>query len=119
MLSARPPSDRRRWTEQDARRVLAALDRSGQSVRAFAEGHGIDPQRLYLWRRRFASVAGGDATTFQELTVPPSRASSVDRGVTAAFEIVLASGVVVRVPASFDMVSLERLLHVLTRAHAC
>jgi hypothetical protein len=45
------PFDRRRWTEQDARVVRAPLERSGQPVRVFAEEHGLDPQRLYVWRK--------------------------------------------------------------------
>ena len=44
----RSPFDRPRWTEEDARVVLAALERSGQPVRAFAEENGLDPQRLYM-----------------------------------------------------------------------
>lgn len=108
------PMDRPRWTEEDARAVLGALGRSGKPVRVFAEEHGLDPQRLYLWRRRLGAVAEGDTTTFRELIVrPPSR----DAG-GSAFEIVLGSGVVVRVPASFDATALARLLKVL-QASAC
>jgi hypothetical protein len=92
------------------------LDRSGQSVRTFAEAHGLDPQRLYGWRRR---VAGGDRTTFQELTIrPPSPATTFDAA-SGAFEIVLASGTVVRVPPAFDAAALARLLDVLVQARAC
>jgi hypothetical protein len=104
---------RARWTADDARAVLAALDRSGQSVRAFAEEHGIDPQRLYAWRRR---VAGGDAITFHEVTVRPVIATEAPAGV---FEIVLASGVRIRVPSSFDAAALTRLLDVLEPTRAC
>jgi hypothetical protein len=109
------PFDRRRWTEQDARFVLDALERSGKQLREFAEEHGIDPQRLYVWRRR---VASGDRTTFRELIVRPSAPSARD-GAGLPFEIVLASGVVVRMPPSFDATALARLLEVLTQARAC
>jgi transposase-like protein len=101
------PFNRRRWTEQDARSALAALERSGKSVSIFAAEHGLDPQRLYMWRRR---LAGGERTTFQEVIVRPSVGAP-------AFEVLLASGVVVRVPSSFDGDALARLLEVL--AHAC
>ncbi len=108
MLAKHPssPFDRPRWTEQDARVALAALERSGKSVSVFAAEHGLDPQRLYMWRRR---LAGGERTTFQEVIVGPSLAAS-------AFEVVLTSGVVVRVPSSFDGDALARLLEVLARA---
>jgi transposase len=113
MLSKRPspPFARPRWTEQDARVVLAALEQSGKPVATFAAEHGLDAQRLYAWRRR---LGGAEPTTFQELIVRPSPAASLGD----PFEIVLPSGVVVRVPISFDAVALERLLTVL-RAGAC
>ncbi|HEY4178765.1 MAG TPA: transposase [Kofleriaceae bacterium] len=108
MLTKRPssPFNRPRWTEEDARAALAALERSGRPVGVFAAEHGLDPQRLHAWRRR---LAGGEPTTFRELIVrsPPAAAS---------FEVVLASGVVVRVPSSFDGDALARLLDVLARA---
>jgi|SRR5579862_5243403 len=108
MLTKRPssPFNRPRWTEEDARAALAALDRSGRPVGVFAQEHGLDPQRLYAWRRRLAK---GEPTTFRELIVrsPPT---------AAFFEVVLASGVVVRVPSSFDGEALARLLDVLARA---
>jgi transposase-like protein len=88
------------------------LERSGKSVARFATEHGVDPQRVYYWRRR---VAEGDGTTFREVIVRPSRLQQE----TAAFEIALASGEVVRVPASFDSDALARLLDVLARARAC
>jgi transposase-like protein len=111
--------DRPRWTEADARAVLDALERSGKAVRVFAEEHGLDPQRLYLWRRRLATVAEGDTTTFRELIVRPSATTSLRGAESAPFEIVLASGVVVRVPPSFDAAALGRLLEVLTQDRAC
>jgi transposase-like protein len=67
--SDRSPFDRPRWTERDAREVLAALRRSGKPVSVFAAEHGLDPQRVYLWRRR---LGGAERTTFQELIVRPA-----------------------------------------------
>ena len=110
---SRSPYDRPRWNEADAREVLAALDRSGKPVSAFAVEHRLDPQRVYLWRRR---LGGAERTMFQELVVRPSSAHD-PQGV--AFEIVLATGVMIRVPASFDPMSLSRLLGVLGQGNAC
>jgi len=39
----RSPFKRPRWTEQDAREVLAALARSGNPLSAFALDHGLGP----------------------------------------------------------------------------
>ena len=114
---ARSSFDRPRWTADDAREVIAALDRSGQPVSAFAAEHGLDAQRVYLWRRRLRTgSAGAERSTFQELVVRPS-ALGVSDG--ARFEVVLASGTTVRVPPSFDADALVRLLDVLGRAVAC
>ena len=102
------------WTEQDARNALAALQRSGKSVRAFSTEHGLDPQRLYSWKRR---LGGAELTTFQEVLVRPAPRISLANG-HAPFEVVLPSGVIIRVPASFDAEALERVLGVL-RTDAC
>jgi hypothetical protein len=104
-----------RWTEQQAREVLVALEASGKSVRAFAAEHELDPQRIYSWRRR---LAGGEPTTFREVIVQPPARLTVGPA-QAPFEIALANGAVVRVPASFDAAALTRLLAVLAQAHAC
>jgi transposase-like protein len=98
-----------RWSEEDARQVLHALERSGQPVSAFAAEHGLDAQRVYLWRRRLGARA--ERTTFREVVV---RAAGADR-----LEIVFPSGTTVRVPAGFDDDSLERLLVAVSRAGAC
>jgi hypothetical protein len=112
----RSPFNRPRWTERDAREVLAALARSGKAVSVFAAEHRIDAQRVYLWRRR---LGGAERTTFQELIVrPPAPRSAADPEGTA-FELVLASGEIVRVPPSFDSAALTRLLEVLAQARAC
>jgi transposase-like protein len=105
---------RLRWTEQDARNALAALQRSGKAVSVFAAEHGLDPQRLYSWRRRLGKA---EPTMFQEVIVRPAARISVTDG-DAPFEVVLRSGVVVRVPTSFNATALERLLEVL-RTGAC
>jgi transposase-like protein len=112
----RSPFNRPRWTEQDAREVLAALQRSGKPVRAFASEHGLDPQRVYLWRRRLGVAEG---TTFQELIVRPAARDREANADGAPFEIALTSGDVVRVPSSFEAVALARLLDILIRARAC
>ncbi|MBA3844476.1 MAG: hypothetical protein H0X39_17975 [Actinobacteria bacterium] len=108
------PFNLRRWTEHDARHALDALERSRKGVAVFAAEHGIDPQRLYAWRRR---LGGAEPTTFQELIVRPPPRLSLAAG-AAAFELALPTGLVVRVPASFDASALDRLLGVLER-RAC
>jgi hypothetical protein len=109
------PFHRLRWTEEDGRNALKALHESGKPVSVFAAEHGIDAQRLYSWRRR---LGGAERTTFQELIVGPAARVSVT-GREALFELVLTSGVVIRVPPFFDGAALQRLLEVLRPAGAC
>ena len=111
--AARSPFNRPRWTERDAREVLAALRGSGKSVSEFAAEHGLDPQRVYLWRRRLGKA---EPTIFQELIVRPAAVRDVAGN---SFELDLASGDMVRVPPSFDGAALARLLEVLAQVRAC
>jgi hypothetical protein len=112
----------RRWTVDEAKDALAAQERSGLSLRAFATREGLDVQRLERWRRRLAEVA---VPGFEEV-IPPVAAAAphddVDHGDTVQrerFEIVLREGRVLRVPVSFDASSLRRLLEVLAWERTC
>jgi hypothetical protein len=59
-----------RWTEQDARRVLEELDKSGETVAGFALRRGLVPQRLFWWRKRLERVATCESKpTFIPVTV--------------------------------------------------
>ena len=102
--------------------MLAAWDRSGLGLGAFARREGLDPQRLTRWRRQLASSPV--ATAFEEVLPVRREAALVLREETAAraegrFEIVLGSGRVVRVPASFDASALRLLLGVVDEVRAC
>jgi transposase-like protein len=101
----------RRWTAEDAKQALTELAQSGLELRAFAVREGLDPQRLWRWRRQLAETA---APTFEEVVRPdaPSarHAEAPAPALRERFEIVLTSGRVVRVPASFDASALRQLL---------
>jgi hypothetical protein len=58
----------RRWTERDAREVLLAQRRSGQSIVAFARETGLSAERLYWWRRRLGAAEQQERPTEPELT---------------------------------------------------
>ncbi|MHB8533588.1 MAG: IS66 family insertion sequence element accessory protein TnpA [Solirubrobacteraceae bacterium] len=91
---------RKRWSERDAREAIAALEESGQPVSVFAARHGLDAQRLYLWRRRLRQ---------------PGRPAFIEVKSAAGrcIEVELQSGRVLRVPERFDAESLRELLEVL------
>jgi hypothetical protein len=85
-------------------RLVRSVRRGGKPVSGFAADHGLDPQRVYLWRRR---LGGAEPTTFQELIVRPAARRVVADAAESGFEIVLASGDLVRVPPSFDGAALH------------
>lgn len=45
----------RRWTAEDARRILAAWRSSGLSAAEFGRRHGFDKQRIGWWKKQLAS----------------------------------------------------------------
>jgi len=115
-----PYSQRRRWGVPEARAALNALAASGLSVSAFAEQEGLDEERLYRWRRRFARErkAEGRAVTPTTPAIIELRAAtgpSPRRTETEAVEIVLMSGVVLRVAETIDPDRLTRLVAALER----
>lgn len=89
----------------------------GQAGEPLRRGARCGSARVYLRRRRLGK---DEPTTFQEIVVRPLSGREDGRGEDGVpFEIALASGDVVRVPASFDETALARLLDVLARTRAC
>jgi hypothetical protein len=91
-----------RWTEDDARAALDAQARSGLAPTVFADREGLDPQRLTRWARRLAD-AGGEAPAFVE----------IGAGLPATLEVVLVSGLVLRVRESIAPQTLRELVEAL------
>ena len=104
---------RQHWRKDDARLVLDAWRRSGQTMSAFARLYGIQYERLARWKRRLRGEPNGEpgeAVRFHPVRVRPvARQShdSVDR-----IELVLSKGRSIRVPHGFDAEDLRRLLAV-------
>ena len=93
---------RRRWREEDARKVLDHLESSGLSVREFAAKAKLSALRLHRWRTRLGA-AGPAAPAFVEIKATSG----------AMIEVVLRSGYVVRIPDGFDEDTFRRLAAVL------
>jgi hypothetical protein len=53
-MSRQLPASDRRWSEADARVLLADWQRSGLPMAAFARRHGFNAQRLAWWRKRLS-----------------------------------------------------------------
>lgn len=103
----------RYWREPDARAALAALARSGLTVRAFALQEGLSEHRLVRWRRlleendRRQTVA--DGLPFVEIR----------HAAPAMVEVVLRSSRVVRFSSDLEPCALRRLVDALEDEATC
>lgn len=94
------------WTAAEARRIIKEHAASGLSASAFARRQGFDDARLHRWRRQLANELSGSA----EATTPAIIELRSERQRVEAVEIVLASGVTLRVPETFDPAAVARLV---------
>src|SRR5579862_9705204 len=89
----------KRWTSGQARMVLGAAAKSRSSLVAFARRHGVDVRRLYWWSRQRPRAS--KPVSFKEVAF--GNRPALHMGVCSmGFELVLRSGLVVRVGAEFD-----------------
>lgn len=98
------------WSEADARAVFVEQAASGLSLSEFGRREGIDDARLYRWRRHFNGVTKRRAAPTPQPAVIEIR--SAERP-GERVEVVLASGVTLRVPDTIDPGALARLVAVL------
>lgn len=96
---------RRHWRTDDARAVLERLTSSGLSVQNFAAREGLNVARLYRWRKAIASVGAPGSPTPAFLEVA--------RGPRPGVEVVLPTGVILRVPNGFEDETVRRLVEIL------
>lgn len=88
--------------------MLGEAERSGLSDRAFAQREGIDPQRLWWWRKRLGetNAVAKRAEGFVEVAVRQTTKPVV----AGRVEVLLGNGRVVATPVDVDPVMLARLL---------
>ncbi|WP_437740545.1 hypothetical protein WMF39_12830 [Sorangium sp. So ce1504] len=104
----------RTWRDRVAR-----WHKSGHSARVFAEQEGVNAGTLYSWSRRLGMKRSEYRQRSEKATLPtllpvvvaPPASTTPSPG--AALEIVLPDGAVVRVPPSFDEVTLARVVRAL------
>lgn len=104
---------RRHWRKDDARLVIDAWRRSGQTMSAFARFYGIQYERLARWKRRLRGEPNGEpreAVRFHRVRVRPVERQSNDS--VDRIELVLSKSRLIRVPHGFDAEDLRRLLAV-------
>ena len=89
--------------------LLAELESSDLSVAEFARQRGIAAHRLYWARRQARTAAADEAESHHDhfaeaIVVQPSEANE------SAIELVLPSGLMLRLTRDFDEVALRRVL---------
>jgi hypothetical protein len=127
-------AQRRYWSAGDARVIVEAWRRSGESQVRFAARYGVDPKRIGRWAARLTrrgDVASArvpqrprrhGALRFHPVAVVGGQ-SLIDASIMASdrsIEIRLADGPAVRVPPGVTREDLEQVLEVLVvvGAHA-
>jgi transposase-like protein len=97
--------------EQFWREALAAWEKSGQSVRAFCSGRGLQEASFYGWRRTLRERGCQHPTAPRLPRLVPLR---VVPGVV--LEVVLPTGLVVRVPDGAEAIAVATLVAALRTA---
>jgi transposase len=108
---------RRRWSDQEKRRLVAETCAPGATVHGVARRHGVNTSQLFTWRKRFrvelaAPAAASAIPGFAAVAIVPSTASPI-AGITEAplgspppssglIEIELADGSRVRISSTAD-----------------
>ncbi len=103
-----PQHRRDREREHFWREAVAEHKRSGLSVRAFCVDRGLSEPSFYGWRR---DLARRDRSIPRAATFVPVQVVS-----DSIVEVVLPSGVVVRVPSATDATTVARLVAALGSA---
>jgi transposase len=67
---------RRRWSEEDKRRLVAETLMPGETVRAVARRHGVNTSQLFTWRKRLRGqvdlpAASAPAPMFTAVEIAP------------------------------------------------
>jgi transposase-like protein len=96
-------TDRRSKPEPFWRDLIDRWKASGQSVATFCAAHRVSQATFYAWRKRLAARARSTART-----APAFAAVRVVPDATA--EVILTTGLVVRVPIGTDPITVARLI---------
>lgn len=126
---------RRRWTDEEKKRIVAESEAPGASVSIVARRHDLNANMLFTWRREFRQRATGvtvDQAAFIPAIIAPDEAgagqpaaaareqrTSVEddsaRRLSGLLEIVLAGGSRVIVDREVSAAALARVVGVLER----
>ena len=112
---------RRRWSQEDKRRLVAETLAPGETVHGVARRRGVSPSQLFAWRKLF--WAGVERTVptaripgFAAVAITPAGMPPVDEAPPSGLiEIELAGGDRVRLSGAADPTLAEAVLRALVR----
>jgi transposase len=104
---------RRRWSEEDKRRLVAETLGPGETVHGVARRRGVSPSQLFAWRKRFRPeiarpvpaprVPGFAAVAVAVAVAPPvSTMGNMAEAPSGLIEVELAGGERVRISGTAD-----------------
>lgn len=110
---------RRRWSDEEKRRIVAEALSASRNVSATARRHALSPGQLFTWCRlvREGKLAGNGDIGFAPVLIAPETGETLlgFRATTGVMEIALAGGRRVRIDASVDAAALRRVIDALER----
>jgi transposase len=117
---------RRRWSEEDKRRLVAETLAVGGTVHGVARRYGVNTSQLFTWRKQLraeadrpvptAAVPGFAAVTIVPAALPAPAADAVSPGTPASsgsIEIELPQGERMRISGMVDPTTIATVLRVL------
>ncbi len=105
---------RGQWSEHEARGVLSAWRRSGQSIERFAKERGIVPQRIRWWKAKLKGSSTALVRSQSPLALLPvqvTESAPTKRGEPVA--VYLRSGHILKVGRGFDEEAFARVVAIL------
>ena len=103
---------RRRWSEEDKRRLVAETLGPGETVHGVARRHGVSPSQLFAWRKLYRVGAGIEHAVpvpgvpgFAAVEVapaPPPSVADAELAFSGLIEIELPDGGRVRISGPAD-----------------
>jgi transposase len=100
---------RRRWSEEDKRRLVAETLGPGETVHGVARRRGVSPSQLFAWRKRFRPEIGHPAPAprvpgFAAVAIAPPVSTMGDTAgaPSGLIEVELAGGDRVRISGAAD-----------------
>lgn len=108
----------RRWNIADAQRVLAAIERSGETVEDFANAHRLRAGRIELWRRRLGHQLPATAPGFQEIS-PATVSAALAASPKSTVDLVFPDGRVLRFDPGLCVDRLGAIARALAEAERC